>query len=98
MKGFCNDNERRIQYQSGEQVGDVDIENIVGAKVYVKGGSGQNAWHWNEHERAIFTISWVGFRISIDGKCFTLIELEEIKDRSFTLKDLEFVQLYEQDS
>lgn len=81
-----------------EQSGDIDIENIIGAKVYVKSVSGQNGWRWTEREKILFTIAGVSFRISIDGKCFTLIELEEFNDRRFTLKDLEFVELYEQNS
>lgn len=96
MKGFCKDDERRIKRT--EIAGDIDIENIIGAKVYVKSVSGQNGWRWTEREKSLFTISGISFRVSIDGKCFTLVELEEFKDRMFTLKDLEFVELYEQDS
>lgn len=43
-----------------------------------------------EHVNKIFKIKDFHFRLSIDGKCITIVELEDF-DCCFTLEDLLFV-------
>ena len=80
-KGLCNDNERRISDQ--ETSGVITLQQMIGAKCYIRSVSAMNGWRWDEN----------AIRISVDGKCFTIVVLDGIDDRIFTLKDLEFVEL-----
>lgn len=90
-KSFCNDDERRISRDESSAV--IEYENLIGAKVKVKSASMQNGFHQIKDINQLFTVSDIGFRISIDGKCHTIISLAEITDRTFTLKDIEIVVL-----
>ncbi len=91
-KGLCNNDERRISDQEISAV--IPVEKIIGAKCYVRSVSAMNGWRWDEEAIGKeYTVKEVGFRISVDGKCFTVIVLDGISDRIFTLKDLEFVEL-----
>lgn len=90
-KSFCNDDERRISRDESSAV--IEYENLIGAKVKVKSASMQNGFHRVKDINQLFTVSDIGFRISIDGKCHTIISLAEITDRTFTLKDIEIVVL-----
>ena len=91
-KGFCNDNERRITDEEASAV--ISVEQLLGAKCYVRSVSAMNGWRWSEDAIGKeYTVKEVGFRVSVDGKCFTIITLDGIDDRVFTLKDLEFVEL-----
>ena len=96
-KGFRLDDERRIPRD--EVSGVVGLDRIIGAKVIVKSVTMQNGWEWSDEDekRKEYTVSEVGFRVSIDGKCCTIIALSEIEDRTFTLKDIEFIELNEED-
>ena len=50
-------------------------------------------------EKKEYTVGDIGFRITVDGKCRTIITLEEVEDRTFSLKDIEIISLKnEQDS
>jgi hypothetical protein len=91
MKGFCIDDQRLISRD--EQSGVAAYENIIGAKVKVVSLTMQNNHLWHGKKNELFTIKKIGFRITVDGKCHTIIELEEICNRTFTLRDLEFVEL-----
>lgn len=90
-RGFCNDDERRVSRNESSAV--VEYENLIGSKVKIKSASMQNGFHWTKDTNQLFTISEIGFRVSIDGKCHTIISLAEITDRTFTLKDIEIVEL-----
>lgn len=76
----------------------VDIDKIVGAKVRVKSLTTQNYCGWSYNTDKVFKIDSIRFRISIDGKCYTILTLEGITDRTFKLSDLEFIELYGQNS
>lgn len=96
MKGYCKDDERRISYE--EASGVVGLNRIIGAKVIVKSVSMQNGWRWDDDFIGKeLTVGDIGFRISVDGKCHTIVVLNEIEDRTFTLKDIEFVELNDED-
>ena len=91
-KGLCNDNERRISDQ--ETSGVITLQQMIGAKCYIRSVSAMNGWRWDENAIGKeYTLKEIGFRISVDGKCFTIVVLDGIDDRIFTLKDLEFVEL-----
>ena len=91
-KGLCNDNERRISDQ--ETSGVITLQQMIGAKCYIRSVSAMNGWRWDENAIGTeYTVKEIGFRISVDGKCFTIVVLDGIDDRIFTLKDLEFVEL-----
>ena len=91
-KGLCNDNERRISDQ--ETSGVITLQQMIGAKCYIRSVSAMNGWRWDEDAIGKeYTVKEIGFRISVDGKCFTIVVLDGIDDRIFTLKDLEFVEL-----
>jgi len=91
-KGLCNDNERRISDQ--EISGVITLQQMIGAKCYIRSVSSLNGWRWDKDAISKeYTVKEVGFRISVDGKCFTIVVLDGIDDRIFTLKDLEFVEL-----
>ena len=91
-KGLCNDNERRISDQ--ETSGVITLQQMIGAKCYIRSVSAMNGWRWDENAIGKeYTVKEIGFRISVDGKCFTIVVLDGIDDRIFTLKDLEFVEL-----
>lgn len=90
-RGFCNDDERRISRDESSAV--VEYENLIGSKVKIKSATMQNGFYRMKDINQLFTISEIGFRISIDGKCHTIISLAEITDRTFTLKDIEIVEL-----
>ena len=91
-KGLCNDNERRISDQ--ETSGVITLQQMIGAKCYIRSVSAMNGWRWDENAIGKeYTVKEIGFRISVDGKCFTIVVLDGIDDRIFTLKDLELVAL-----
>ena len=90
-RGFCNDDERRISRNEPSAI--VEYENLIGSKVKIKSASMQNGFYWTKNTDQLFTVSEIGFRISIDGKCHTILSLAEVTDRTFTLKDIEIVEL-----
>ena len=89
MKGFCKDNERRIGWN--EDTGVICMDDIIGAKVQVISLSMSTALEWSYPKSKVFTIEDVKFRVQTDGKCHTLLYLEECPGRVFTIKDIVFV-------
>jgi len=80
-----------------EPTGVYTKDEMIGAKVQVKSLSLQNGQEWKHKSTENFTIKDIAFRISLDGKCFAIITLEEVNDRVFTWKDLEVVEINEED-
>jgi hypothetical protein len=95
MKGYCIDNERRIDRE--ELPGCFPIQDILGSRVIVKSLTGQNSFDWDKYAEdkrvVVCTVEDIMFTVSIDGKCFTLIYLVEVPDRAFTLEDLTFIEV-----
>lgn len=60
---------------------------LIGAKVYIKSMPVSNFFNC-QNAGDVFTIKDVFFRITLDGKAITVIELEELPGKVFTLKDL----------
>lgn len=73
--------------------GSIELDKLIGAQVKVINLTMQNGLFWKEGVDEIYTVSDIKFRVSIDGKCHTIVYLDEFKDRSFTLKDLKFVKI-----
>lgn len=91
MKGFCKDNKRLIAWN--EPSGAIDINQLIGARVKVRQISGRDRW---SNTRSTYSyISDIRFRISTDGKCFTVVYLKDRPGISFTLADLEIVEINE---
>lgn len=68
------------------------IDNLIGAKVVIISTSiGNFLMGFDANEER--TIKDVQFRISIDGKAITLVTLEGLEGKTFTLKDLEFIEM-----
>lgn len=81
----CN---KRIKDPSGNW----DYEQLIGAKVSVKSLPVSNFFSCFDGGGEK-TIKDIYFRISIDGKTITIIELEEYPGKIFTWRDLEVVEL-----
>lgn len=64
-----------------------DFKNLIGAKVYIKSIPISNLIRISQTD-VLYTISNIQFRVSVDGKAITIIELEEIPGSFFTWKDL----------
>lgn len=95
--GFCDDSERRVG--RSEESGVIDWDSLIGAKVRISSLTMQNGWMLKNPEKKEYTVGDIGFRITVDGKCRTIITLEEVEDRTFSLKDIEIISLKdEQDS
>ena len=84
MKKFCND--------GTTNTGLVDYNNLVGAKVIVNSSIMNNGF-FKETGKNLKTIKDIIFRISLDGKTFSRVILEEYPELVFTLKDLTICQL-----
>jgi hypothetical protein len=77
----------------------VSYDSILGATVKIKCKSMQNAWAIKDFtSTSTYTIGDIKFSISIDGKCYAIIALDGIEDRTFKLQDLEIVELNGEDS
>lgn len=68
-----------------------EVSDVVGSKVRIKSLTMSNAGSWSHKVTDTFTIKDVKFRIQPDGRCHTLLYLEECPDVVFTIKDLVFV-------
>lgn len=67
-----------------------DYHNLIGATVEIK--SLPLAAYWGYQEVVTsgeYKISDIKFRVSVDGKVFTVVELEGLEGRTFLWKDLE---------
>lgn len=92
MSGFCGSTHQRIPVTSPS--GNWNLENLIGGKVKVKSVSIWNGlFSGGLDSKTEYTIEEVKFRISIDGKCFTVLKLKELPDRLFTLKDVEILSV-----
>jgi hypothetical protein len=87
-RGFCKNNEIRIPKEN--QQGNISLDKVRGSKVIIKSLTISNGFNWEPIKNKEYTISDIAFRISTDGKCFTIVKIKEIPDRTFTLKDIEF--------
>lgn len=88
MRGFCKNNEIRIPKKN--QQGNISLDKVRGSKVRIKSLTVSNGFNWEPAKNNEYTISDIAFRISVDGKCFTIVKIKEIPNKTFTLKDIEF--------
>lgn len=70
-----------------------EYEQLIGAKVKVKSMPISNFFGCFSGVNELLTIKDIFFRISLDGKTITVIELVEYPGKIFTWKDLEVVEL-----
>lgn len=66
---------------------------LIGAKVRISSLPISNFFKCFSSNTDYFTIKDIYFRISLDGKTITIIELEEYPDKFFTWKDLEIIEI-----
>lgn len=71
-----------------------EYSQMIGAKVKVKSMPVSNFFGCFSGVNELLTIKDVYFRISLDGKTITVIELVEYPGKIFTWKDLEIVELH----
>lgn len=81
----CN---RRVKDPSGSW----EYSQLLGAKVRVKSMPVSN-FFCSINASDLLTIDNIYFRVSLDGKTITVIELTEIPGKIFTWRDLEIVEL-----
>lgn len=91
MKGFCKDDERLIDWN--ESSGVIDYSQLIGAKVKIRRISGRT--NWKGISNRIYTIINIKFRISVDGKCFAVVYLDDCPNDSFILADLYILKIKE---
>jgi hypothetical protein len=72
-----------------------DIDNLIGAKVYVRSMPVSNFFQIDANQP--YTIEKIYFRVTIDGKTITIISLKEFPNKEFTWKDLMIEQLANRD-
>ena len=81
---------KRVSNPSGSWT----FEQLIDAKVRVKSSSTGNFMScFNFDSSKLVTIRDIYFRISMDGKAFTVIEIKELPGKVFLWKDLEIVEL-----
>ena len=90
MKGYCINDSARIGQD--EQSGLINIQELVGAKVHIISVTMQNC-NYHGTSKDVYTVGNIYFRVTLDGKCHTLVSLAEIPEMTFKLTDLEFVEL-----
>ena len=81
----CN---KRIKDPSGNW----ELSQVLGAKVHIKSMPVSN-FFCNMQGSDLYTIENIYFRISLDGKTITVIELAEFPNKIFTWRDIEIVEL-----
>lgn len=67
------------------------IDSLLGAKVKIGSVTMQNSHLGEEQPTEVYTIEEIGFRISLDGKCYAIVSLKEIEDKTYKLSDLIYV-------
>jgi hypothetical protein len=67
-------------------------DNLIGAKVRIVSTTIGNFNQFSAIEDD-YTIKDIYFRVSVDGKTITLVELEGLEDQYFTFKDLEILSI-----
>lgn len=71
-----------------------NLEQLLGAKIHVKSTSVGNFMScFNFDSSKLVTIKNIYFRVSMDGKAFTVVEVEEFPEKVFLWKDIEIVEL-----
>lgn len=80
---------KRIQGPSGVW----EYDQLLGAKVRLKSMPISNFFSCQGGVSEVFTIKDITFRISLDGKTITIIELSEMPGKVFTWKDLEVIDI-----
>ncbi len=83
MRKFCDD---------ATSTGLVEYNNLVGAKVAIRGSIMNNGF-FKETGKDLKTIKEIIFRVGLDGKTFSRVLLEECPGLVFTLKELTICQL-----
>lgn len=75
--------------------GNWEYEQLLGAKVILKSTPISNFFQncSNVSSNGVHIIKDIYFRVSIDGKAITIIELEDIPDKFFTWRDIEIREL-----
>lgn len=74
--------------------GNWEYEQLLGAKVILKSTPISNFFkNCKVNSETTNTIKDIYFRISIDGKAITIIELEELPGKFFTWRDIEIYEL-----
>lgn len=75
--------------------GNWEYEQLLGAKVILKSTPISNFFQncSNVSSNGVHTIKDIYFRVSIDGKAITIIELEDMPDKFFTWRDIEITEL-----
>jgi len=69
------------------------VEDLIGSRVYIVSTSIANFLGGFDCQED-HIIEEVKFRVSVDGKAITIIKLKDV-DATFTLKDLEFIDILE---
>lgn len=69
-------------------------EDLVGAHVKIMSMGANNLFSIPNASRTC-TIEGISFRVSLDGKAFTIVKLKEYPDLTFTLKDLMIIGIEE---
>lgn len=85
-------NNKRIK--DTDKTGIKTYSELIGASVTLTKISTYNSLitkEYNDFKNAKFTIDSIKFRISLDGKCFTVITLKEFPDLIFTWKDIKLL-------
>lgn len=73
------------------QSGDVDVNKLIGATVKIK--SACLTQGKLENASGTYKITDLKFRISLDGKAFAILKLENLPQNTFTLRDIELIKL-----
>lgn len=77
----------------------IDPQKLIGAKVNIKSLTIHNGMSWSKDDQTEeCTVEDIGFKISLDGKCFTIVTLKEHPTRRFTLGDLIVISLPKDES
>lgn len=90
IKSNCCNNKNRLKVTSPSGIWELD--QLIGAKVLIKSIPVSN-FFGTCRMNDLMTISKILFRVSLDGKAITIIELEEFPGKTFLWKDLEIVEL-----
>lgn len=73
--------------QACEESSLLSLENLKGKTVKILSCTIDNPLKIKKNN-TVGTIQDIYFKVSLDGKCFTLVKLKEFPDFVFTLKDL----------
>lgn len=100
MSRICGSINDRIKPQ--EKTGVLDYKSLIGAHVKITSLSQTNSMAFSGYNNSayeklngsqIYEISDIQFRVSLDGKCFTIITLFEFPDLIFTWDQLKLIDI-----